>query len=235
MYSISAEVYDLIHGSFKDYASEAAEVARIVRDAHPHARTILDVACGTAEHARVLTEQFDFQVDGLDLNPEFVRLASMKLPHGRVFEGDMSDFQLNRRYDVILCLFSSIGYVRTLENVARTLACFRRHLEPDGVLLVEPWFAPNTLEPGRVFLKSAEGPNVSVSRMSLTEMEGRLSRSHFEYLIGRSDGIVHASEIHELGLFTTEELLGAFHRVGFRATHDPEGPYGRGLFLARPA
>jgi SAM-dependent methyltransferase len=234
MYSSAAEVYDLIHTSYKDYAAEAAELASLIRESHPRAQAILDVACGTAEHARRLTVDHRFQVDALDINPEFVRLARTKLPHGRVFEADMMSFDVPGRYDVILCLFSSIGYAGTLENVERTLMRFRAHLSPRGVVLVEPWFAPGVLEPGRITSRLAEAGGVSVCRMSYTSVSGRVSRSHFEYLIGRDSGIQHVRELHELGLFTTDEMLECFRRAGLVAMHDPKGPYGRGLFIARP-
>jgi uncharacterized protein YndB with AHSA1/START domain len=145
----------------------------------------------------------------------------------------MTSFALPRRYDVILCLFSSIGYVRTLENVRRTLERFRAHLADGGIVLVEPWFAPGVLQPGRVSIHTAESPGVSVARMSHAEVEDRLSRLRFEYLIGRPAGIEHVVELHELGLFTTGEMLDCFRGAGLHATHDPKGLIGRGLFVAR--
>ena len=235
MFSASAELYDLVYSRFKDYPAETTELVAAIRRLHPQARTVLDVACGTAEHARLLAQEHGFEVDGLDLDPAFVRIARRKLPRGSVHQADMTSFVLPRPYDVILCLFSSIAYVRTLENVRRTLDRFRAHLADGGIALVEPWFAPGVLQPGRTFIKTAESESVSVARMSHTEIEGRLSRLRFEYLIGRSEGIEHAVEIHELGLFTIEEMLECFRQAGLKATHDPQGPSGRGLFLARAA
>jgi hypothetical protein len=71
--------------------------------------------------------------------------------------------------------------------------------------------------------------------MARVEVEDRLSRFHFAYLIGRPAGIEHVSEVHELGLFTVDEMLGAFRDAGLRADYDPGGPAGRGLYVARPA
>ena len=235
IFSASAELYDLIYAGFKDYPAEAAQLAATIRTAHPQARSVLDVACGTGEHARLLTDKHGFTVDGLDLDPAFVQIAHEKLSRGSVYQADMVSFSLPRRYDVILCLFSSIGYVRTLERVRSTLECFRAHLAVGGIVLVEPWFAPGALERGRVFVKTAEAEGVNVCRMSHVEIEGRLSRLRFEYLVGRSTGLEHLSELHELGLFTVEEMLAGFREAGLDATHDPLGPYGRGLFLARAA
>ncbi|HEX5436746.1 MAG TPA: hypothetical protein VFW98_06285 [Gemmatimonadaceae bacterium] len=44
-YSQAAEFYDLLYPAQKDYPAESAIVAELIRDAAPHARTILDVAC----------------------------------------------------------------------------------------------------------------------------------------------------------------------------------------------
>ena len=233
MFSASAELYDLIYSGFKDYAAESSRVATIVKREHGAARTILDVACGTAEHARILAEQYGFEVDGLDLDPEFVAIAKRKLPHGSVYRGDMTSFTLPKKYDVILCLFSSIGYVKTLTRVRDTLERFRAHLAPRGIVLVEPWFAPDMLQPGRITVNDAESSGLRVVRMSQLTVEDRLSRIRFEYLIGRPNGIEHATEVHELGLFTTGELLDAFAAAGLSAVHDPQGLDGRGLFTAR--
>ena len=235
MFSASADLYDLIYSGFKDYSAEAETIAAIIRQEHPDARTILDVACGTGEHGRLLTEVHGFEVDGLDLDPGFVAIARRKLPRGTVYEADMISFALPRRYDAIVCLFSSIGYVRTLENVRRTLEQMRGHLAGDGVMLIEPWFPPERMQSGHVSLTTAESEGLSVARMSHTEVDGRISRLRFEYLVGRHAGIEHLSETHELGLFTSAEMLTAFAQAGLRATHDPKGPHGRGLYVARAA
>jgi SAM-dependent methyltransferase len=207
----------------------------LVRERHRHAVSLLDVACGTGEHARLLTERYGYLVDGLDLSPDFVRIAASKLPDRSIHLADMTDFDLGCTYDAILCLFSSIGYVRTLENVRRTLTAFRRHLSPGGIVIVEPWLTPEAVRPGHVSVHTAESDSLTVCRMSHMEVDGRVSRVHFEYLIGRPEGIRHVSEIHELGLFTIAELLDCFRSAGFSVDHDPAGLMGRGLYVARLA
>ena len=56
-----------------------------------------------------------------------------KHPAGRFVLADMSDFHLGRHYDAVICLFSSIGYVRTLDRVTHAIGRFRDHLAPGGV------------------------------------------------------------------------------------------------------
>jgi len=234
MFTESAAFYDAIY-SFKDYAAEAAQIAALVRASCPHARSILDVACGTGEHARPLVASHGFEVDGLDLDAGLLRVARDKHPSGQFFLADMSDFTLPKRYDVVLCLFSSIGYLVTLDRIERALACFRRHLRPDGVLLVEPWLPPGSLDEGRVTRQTGTHDGGMVERVTRYEIDGRISRLVFEYRIETADGTRHATEIHELGLFTAEEMAAAFEGAGFRAEFDSHGLIGRGLWRARSA
>src|SRR5215471_16221397 len=106
MFDASAEYYDLLYSTFKDYAAETAVIAALLRRLNPNCRTVLDVACGTGEHANRLAA-LGFDVDGFDLNPAFVTIARAKHPAGRFFVADMTDFHAARRYDAVICLFSS--------------------------------------------------------------------------------------------------------------------------------
>ncbi len=232
MFSTSAEFYDLIYSTFKDYVAEVEQITSLLRRLNPQCRTVLDVACGTGEHARLLAAQ-GFVVDGLDLDATFVRIAAQKHPTGQFVAADMSDFHLSRRYDAVVCLFSSIGYLKTLDRVSRALTCFRDHLAPGGMIVIEPWFPPGTLDPGRVFRHEGEGNGVHVSRVSRAEIDGHLSRLYFEYEVTDGTGTRRASEVHELGLFTSTELLQTFQGVGLEVDYDPKGLTDRGLYVAR--
>ena len=235
MFTESAELYDLVYSSLKDYGAEAAQIATLLCTVHPGCKTVLDVACGTGEHARLLAANYGFAVDGLDLDPQFVQIARKKHPAGQFIQADMVDFQLPQRYDAIVCLFSSIGYLCTLDRVIRALRCFREHLAPDGVIIVEPWFAPGVLDPNRVSRNTGEAAGIKVERLNQIEINGPISRIRFDYVITDATGVRETSEIHELGLFTPEEMLQSFKAAGLDVQHDPKGLTGRGLYVARIA
>jgi hypothetical protein len=147
----------------------------------------------------------------------------------------MIDFHLGHQYDAVLCLFSSIGYARTLPNVRSAFACFREHLATAGVVIVEPWFPPGVLDPARTDTRTVEMQGLRIVRVGHIELQGRLSRVRFDYEIHETDGVRHASEVHELGLFTTEEMQRSFEEVGLVAEHDSQGLTGRGIFIAKAA
>jgi SAM-dependent methyltransferase len=232
MFDASAQFYDTIYGVFKDYNTEVMKIANLLRAIDPNYKTVLDVGCGTGEHARLLT-QAGFSVDGIDINADFVRIARRKNPTGLFVEADMSEFELSSRYDVVMCLFSSIGYLRTLDRVAGALRRFRDHLRPGGAVIVEPWFEPGVLDQGRVDQTTGEANGVRVTRNSRMELQGDLSRIHFDYEITDATGTRAAHEVHELGLFTNGELMRTFRASGFDVTYDPAGLINRGLYVAR--
>lgn len=229
MFDKTAELYDLFY-DWKDYAAEAAKVRDLVAARNQGARTLLDVACGTGRHLEHLRD--GYAVEGLDLDESLLAVAAERLPGVALHHADMRDFELGRTFDVVTCLFSSIGYVRTVENLERAIGTMARHLAPSGVLLVEPWFAPEQFDPhhiGRVVV--AERPDLQAVRMNGSRVDGTLSILDFHYLVARPGTVEHLTETHTLGLFTAEEYRAAFERAGLTVEHDEEGLMGRGLWI----
>jgi len=106
-----------------------------------------------------------------------------------------------------------------------------RHLAPGGVILIEPWFSPKQWHVGRVFTTQVNKPDLKIVRMSRSVLRGKISVIEFQYLIGTPQGIEHAVEHHELGLFTHTEYVRALRSVGLKVIHDAEGLDGRGLYI----
>jgi SAM-dependent methyltransferase len=233
MFSLSVRYYDKFY-AFKDYTVEAAKISQVVGERlGAGRRSLLDVACGTGKHLEAL--QAHFTVEGLDLNAELLGFASARLPGVALHQGDMERFDLGRSFDVVTCLFSSIGYLKTLERVARACACMAGHLNPGGVLLIEPWFTPRDWHPGMVHATLVEEPELKIVRMSTSICSGRISYFDFHYLIGTPQGTEHLGERHELGLFEQAEMRAALESAGLRVSYDPQGLTGRGLWIGEKA
>lgn len=233
-YAQAAEFYDLLYESRKDYGVEADYLAGLIGAARPGARSVLDVGCGTGSHARCLLDR-GFVVDGVDVETAFVAMARAKCPEGAFVVGDMATLDLPGRYDVVTCLFSAIGYVRTEAALREAVLRMRRHLNDGGVLLVDPWFEPGQLAHGRVMAVTGERDGVAVCRVSRTVVDGGLSRLEFEYVIGTPGGLQRRSEVHELGLFTQAQMEGAFAAAGLAVRREPEAWGTRGIYVGRPA
>lgn len=233
MFDKAPELYDLFY-EWKDYRAEAGKIEELVRRRLPGARTLLDVACGTGEHLLHLQQSFD--VAGLDIDQGLLSIAERKLPDVPLHRADMRDFDLGRQFDVVSCLFSSIGYMQTLRDLQRAIEAMVRHLSPRGLLIVEPWFSPTAFDPhhlSRTIL--VKRPQLEAVRMSGSRVDGSRSILDLHYLIATPGKVVHLTEEHVLGLFTNDEYQAACERTGLDVQHDPEGLMGRGLWLGQKA
>ncbi len=230
-YRRSAAIYDAIYSAQdKDYVVETAKLLRFIRQ-HRQSRgnRLLDVGCGTGVHLSQLVKHFECQ--GLDRSEEMLVRAREKLPQIPLHSGDMADFDLGERFDVITCLFSAIGYAETLPRLSQTISTFARHLLPGGVALVEPWFGPGVLNNGKLYCTFVDQPDLKIARMNINKVEGRLSILDFHYMVGTPAGIETFCETHVMGIFTDEEYLQAFKDAGLTVVHDPDGLDGRGLYI----
>ena len=229
MYIQSAQYYDAIY-SFKDYEKECGQLEDIIEEhLRSGGRRLLDVACGTGGHLQFLSRQF--RVEGVDVNEEFITIARERYPDLPFYCGDMRDFVAEGAYDVVTCLFSAIGYMTTLPDLNAAVAHMAGHLLPGGLLIVEPWIAPEEWRSHTVHLQTVDQPDLKIARMVTSKTEGRLSSMDMHHLVGTPEGTEHFMERHELLLATREEMKAAFIHAGLETTYDVRGLTGRGLFI----
>ena len=121
--------HDLENGSY-------AEDLPLWRDlAVVHGGPVLDIGAGTGRVTLDLARA-GHRVVALDRNP--ILLAALReraggLPIG-VVEADARDFDLGRRFPLIVVPMQTIQLLGGREERARFLACARAHLEPGGVV-----------------------------------------------------------------------------------------------------
>ena len=230
MYSHSARFYDNLY-AFRDYTSAADEILTLVGERAPEAKTLLDVGCGTGRHLEAFSSHF--RVEGLDLNADLLAVARGRLPGVPLHELDMTRFELHRHFDVIICLFSSIGYVKSLMNMRMAVDRMARHLAPGGVIVIEPWFTPERFWTDTITANFVDEPELKIAWMYVSKRRDRLSILDIHYMVATREGVEEFSEIHEIGLFTEEEYLDAMTSAGLTGAHFRDGFSGRGLYVGQ--
>ncbi len=127
------------------YRDVPAEVGALLRWSGKHRasgppRSVLELAAGPAEHARNLARH-GLEATALDLNPamcararDLAQAAGIRLT---VVQADMRDFSLPGRFDLAITMLNSLCHLLTLDDLLRHLTSVGRHLDPDGLYIME--------------------------------------------------------------------------------------------------
>jgi SAM-dependent methyltransferase len=217
-----AELYDIFYAD-KPYAEEAAVVHRLLQkhSANPTYH-VLELACGTGSHALAL-EKLGYGVVATDNSEDMLERARRKaaLSSSTVDfrQQDMRALDLGAQFDAVICLFDSIGYVRTNEAVQQSLLGVYRHLRPGGLFVFEFWHAGAMLrsyDPLRI--RRWPVPEGEVLRIAETNVNCAKQLCSVTYTIYelRQDGTYHClNETQENRYFLVQEMAGWLSACGF--------------------
>jgi SAM-dependent methyltransferase len=231
----SAHVYDVVY-SHLDYSGMARLVEDLIRERNPGATSLLDMACGTGLHLVEWRPSFE-EVEGADLDPALLDVARPRLPGVPLHVADFTDFDLGRRYDAVTCMFSAIGYAHTGERLDAAMAMMANHLNPGGVLVVEPWLLPAMIEPPFVRGHMVEQDDIVVLRSVRHQYRGDAesggtSDMEFSYLVTTSEGTEFFAERHVMGVYPPERFLESMRNAGLQTEFiDGATHLGRGVAL----
>jgi len=175
-YGKYASVYDVLY-SDKPYKAEAQFIDDCFhRYGNPPINTILELACGTGSHALEL-EKKGYEIIATDYSEEMIKFAQQK---ANVVKSNI-DFRIQdmrsvnlpeHPFDAIICLFDSIGYITSNEDLNKTFAGISDYLRMDGLFIFEFWHAAAMLrhyEPIRTRYQKTDCGNVV--RISETELD----------------------------------------------------------------
>jgi SAM-dependent methyltransferase len=225
VYSKVARIYDLLYTGtgIKDYPAESEALHAIIQEASPGARTLLDVACGTGAHLEILRRWYG--VEGVDLSPEMLEGARKRLPDVPLQVADMRTLDLGREFDVVTCLFSSIGYVTDLAEMRSTIGRLAEHVAPGGVLIVDGWVRPEDWgDDYRGDPDVASDDETMVVRLTFSRRTGSITEMDLHHLVRSAEGIDHFVEQHRLALVPTAEYVAAFQAAGLKTRAVPFMP-----------
>lgn len=223
MYGKSAEIYDLLYtgAGIKDYGADAAEIRRIITENCPAATTLLDVACGTGAHLAELRQWYS--VEGIDLSPGMLEVASARLAGIPLHLADMRTLDLGRTFDAVICLFSSIGYMVEPDELRSTVARLAAHVKRPGVLILDGWVRPDAWRDDfRGDPDIASDDDMTVVRLSLTRRSGTITELDMHHLVRTATAVEYFLETHRLALTATADYISAVEAAGLDAHVIPD-------------
>ena len=154
-----AETYEVM---VADWPGEIDFYRELAAEAHGKGKAVLEAACGTGRVAIRLAGA-GFEVVGLDLSPAMLDVAREKsagMGNVRWVQGDMRSFDLGEAFGLIVIPGHSFQNLLTAADQIACLASLRRHLAPEGQLVVHldhpemDWLGGLTGDQGGVFEES---------------------------------------------------------------------------------
>lgn len=232
LYGALAKYYDLIY-DWKDYGKETLKIKKLVaKHKRSSGTSLLDVACGTGKHIQYLKD--DFNCTGVDVSEDMLAVARKNVPDVEFVNADMVDFDLGRKFDVVLCLFSSIGYLKKKRAINEASRNFAKHMEKGGILIIEPWIRRSQWKDMNVDLQTYDSDSLKIARVNFGRAKGEFSVLDERYLIAeKGRGITYLEDQHVMRFFDRNSFLAALRNAGLdsRFTEYSLMP-GRGLIIA---
>ncbi len=193
-YKKFAEIYDkIMDGEF--YKSYTDFILKILRRFRLKPQRILDLACGTGRLTKILLLK-GFLVEGVDSSEAMINIARKR--GIKCYRQNIINFKLPQRYDLILCTYDSLNYIRNLKSLKKCLSSIKKHLKPEGIFVFDmnSDFKINKLiTPSVRYYKTgttdliwvnSKKPGAWISEMIIFEKKNRKYQRYYEKHIEKS-------------------------------------------------
>jgi len=218
-----APYYDRLM-SFVNYRSWVNYIERIIQMHDIVEKVILDIACGTGVCIELWLNK-GYEVIGIDASEQMLeicrnRISPQQFKEGRVrlIKGDLRNFSLDKTVPVITCLYDSLNYLLTPEEL---LSCFKAvncNLKENGVFI----FDMNTIhalqiEWGNQTFERRDGPIYSIWNNTF-DPGTRISTLRLTLNVYENGKTLTIREMHQERAYPIDEIRSLIKAAGFDIT-----------------
>ncbi|MBU2578331.1 class I SAM-dependent methyltransferase [Patescibacteria group bacterium] len=158
------ENYDYIYQD-KDYKKECDFIEKIFTKQSKKVKKVLDLGCGTGGHALILAKR-GYRIIGIDRAEYMLKIAQRKAKNTNCcidfIKGDITNIDLNEKFDAVISMFAVMGYQTTNSAIENVCKIAKKHLSTGGIFLFDCWYGPAVL---------VEKPCIRVKEISLNKDE----------------------------------------------------------------
>jgi SAM-dependent methyltransferase len=213
--------YNLLYRD-KDYDGEVEYICSLIDKHKPGAHKILDLGCGTGQHARRL-KACGFFVHGVDQSSDMLEVANEYAENGRLSFtcSDIRSVKLNQSFDIVLSLFHVMSYLTENKDLEAAFSAAYGHLESGGVFIFDCWYGPAVLTDRPVVrVKRLEDDDIEVVRIAEPVLHANASVVDVNYHViirDKSTGAVkELRETHPMRYLFKPEIELMLEHAGFK-------------------
>jgi len=134
-YTALAHVYDKVMAEV-EYEEWAQFIVRLAGERGATCESVLDLGCGTG-NATYQFARLGLDVHGVDASEAMLAVARAKLPTLQFTRAGFTDFELARRFELIVSVFDSLNNLLLETDFALMAERVRDHLEPGGLFVFD--------------------------------------------------------------------------------------------------
>ncbi|MBM3313361.1 class I SAM-dependent methyltransferase [candidate division WOR-3 bacterium] len=214
--------YDRFMVKYVDYPRWVDYVLRIFAYFRIRPKTMLDLACGTGIPTILLARR-GYQLTGVDRSPEMLAVLESKrgdLPIATV-RADMREFRTPEPLDAAICLYDSVNYLLTEDDLVRCFRCVRSALAPGGLFVFDMNTVFGLSEQWGTGTTAREAGGVSSIWQNSYDPETRVSTLHLTFWEQPEPGGAgeRCEEIHQERGYYPEEVERSLRVGGFGEVH----------------
>jgi SAM-dependent methyltransferase len=210
-FKLYSQYYDLLYGD-KDYQKEADYIEKLVLNYHSGVEKILlDLGSGTGKHGQLMAKK-KFVVTGIEKSPEMVSISNeTPVKNFRSFVGDIRNFQLSSKFNIITALFHVISYINTNSDLDKVFGNVYSHLESEGIFIFDVWYsnAVYSLKP-ETRIKRVKSSSYELTRIGEPELRHKNNIVDVRYQIFikdlNSNKSQDFSELHSMRHYSIPEI-----------------------------
>jgi len=189
----------------EDYIEETEFFSRIIKeDAKIDVRSLLHMGCGGGRNDFTFKKHFD--VTGVDISDDMLRLARELNPESVYIQGDMRSIRSDKTYDSIVAL-DSVNYMKTEEDLIDLFQTAYEHLNPGGVFLTVVEESRRRFKQNRTISSTHSRDDTQITFIE-NSFDPDPADNHFEmtfiYLVREKGNLEIFTDSHIWGLFKME-------------------------------
>ena len=216
-YTTFAEFYDEMMDNIPYYEWESYLLQLLyLNNAKPDAK-VLELGCGTGTMTQLMRSD-GFDVTGVDISEEMIRLAKQKCPSASLKQMDMRDLTLDKTFDVAICVCDGMNYMENVTDLSKVMKGVYEVLSPGGFFIfdLKTEYLFKHIIKNRTFRGRGQGYSYVWKNFYTEDSRLHIYDVFIKHRLPNGKRVTE-NEVHKQHVFTASEIKEAAIFGGFRS------------------
>lgn len=217
MYDNFAYIYDELMDDF-DYKEWFEYIKEIFKGYNKSPVNILEMACGTGSLSYYIGKE-GYKLTCFDLSDEMLSIAYDKLKrlkNVKILKQDMTDFNINKKFDSIISICDSINYILDENDLLATFTNAYNHLNDDGIFIfdINSYYKLREVIGHNTFVEDRD--NIFYTWQNYFDEEKNISEFYLTFFYSEDgENFTRFDEVHQEKAYRIGEIEAMLKRAGF--------------------